>query len=137
MDGGIWRIMGNLGVPSRAQKVMDVKKFCLAKSQYLGRIKHFYTTSCFWAKRTFQFAHFMSTLSYTHGTAVGAYVDRTQCSMRTARIDRQSCMRSSHAPRTRNPEPCVRENRKTESRKTDSGTVCRKTPSGGGVAIIL
>jgi hypothetical protein len=65
-------------------------------------------------------------------TAVGAYVDRTQCSMRTARIDRQSCMRSSHAPRTRNPEPRVRENRKTESRKTDSefsGTVCRKTPS--------
>jgi hypothetical protein len=39
---------------------------------------------------------------------VGAYVDRTQCSTRTARIDRQSCircMRSSHAPRTRNPEP--------------------------------
>jgi hypothetical protein len=57
-------------------------------------------------------------------------VDRTQCSMRTARIDRQSCMRSSHASRTRNPEPRVRENRTTESRiKTDSGTVCRKTPS--------
>ena len=67
-------------------------------------------------------------------TAVGAYVDRTQCSMRTARIDRQSCMRSSHAPRTRNPEPRVRENRKTESRKTDSGTVCRKTPSDAGAA---
>ena len=63
-------------------------------------------------------------------------VDRTQCCgvvrANRARIDRQSCMRSSHAPRTRNPEPRVRENRKTESRKTDSGTVCRKTPSGGG-----
>jgi hypothetical protein len=45
---------------------------------------------------------------------------RTQCSLRTARIDRQSCMLSSHAPRTRNPEARVRENRKTESRKTDS-----------------
>jgi hypothetical protein len=54
--------------------------------------------------------------------------------MRTARIDRQSCTRSSHAPRTRNPGPRVRENRKTESRKTDSGTVCRKTPSRGGGA---
>jgi hypothetical protein len=60
------------------------------------------------------------------------HVDRTHCSMRTARVDRQSCMRSSHAPRTTNPEPRVRENCKSESRKTDSGTVCRKTPSGGG-----
>jgi hypothetical protein len=60
---------------------------------------------------------------------------RTQCSMRTARIDRQSCMRSSHAPRTRNLEPRVRQHRKTESRKTDSsGTVCRKTPSTAGAA---
>ena len=40
-------------------------------------------------------------------------VDRTQCSMRTARIDRQSCMRSSHAPRTRNPEPRVLKYAKT------------------------
>ena len=64
---------------------------------------------------------------------VGAWIARSvaEWSVRTARIDRQSCMRSSHAPRTRNPEPRVRENRKTESRKTDSGTVCRKTPSGG------
>ena len=62
---------------------------------------------------------------------VGAWIARSvaEWSVRTARIDRQSCMRSSHAPRTRNPEPRVRENRKTESRKTDSGTVCRKTPS--------
>ena len=64
---------------------------------------------------------------------VGAWIARSvaEWSVRTARIDRQSCMRSSHAPRTRNPEPRVRENRKTESRKTDSGTVCRKTPSRG------
>ena len=67
---------------------------------------------------------------------VGAWIARSvaEWSVRTARIDRQSCMRSSHAPRTRNPEARVhvRESRKTESRKTDSGTVCRKTPSAGG-----
>jgi hypothetical protein len=40
-----------------------------------------------------------------------------------------SCQASNH---NRNPEPRVRENHKTESRKTDSGTVCRKTPSPGG-----
>ena len=65
---------------------------------------------------------------------VGAWIARSvaEWSVRTVRIDRQSCMRSSHAPRTRDPEPHVRENRKTESRKTDSGTVCRKTPSPAG-----
>ena len=64
---------------------------------------------------------------------VGAWIARSvaEWSVRTARIDRQSCMRSSHAPRTRNPEPRVRENRKTESRDFDSGTGCRKTPSRG------
>jgi hypothetical protein len=66
-------------------------------------------------------------------------VDRTQCCGGVVRANRargltvsqKSCMRSSHAPRTRNPEPRVRVNRKTESRKTDSGTGCRKTPSSG------
>ena len=40
---------------------------------------------------------------------VGAWIARSvaEWSVRTARIDRQSCMRSSHAPRTRNPEPLV------------------------------
>jgi hypothetical protein len=42
-------------------------------------------------------------------TLVGAWIARSvaEWSMRTARIDRQSCMRSSHAPRARNPEPRV------------------------------
>ena len=55
---------------------------------------------------------------------VGAWITRSvaEWSVRTARIDRQPCVRSPHAPQTRNPEPRVRENRKTESRKTDSGT---------------
>ena len=57
---------------------------------------------------------------------VGAWIARSvaEWSVRTARIDRQPCV----------PEPRVRENRKTESRKTDLGTVCRKNPSGGGAA---
>ena len=60
-----------------------------------------------------------------------ARADCTQCPMQTASIDRQSCMRSSHAPRTVNPEPRVRANHKTESRNFDPRTRCQKTPSGG------
>jgi hypothetical protein len=65
---------------------------------------------------------------------VGAWIARSvaEWSVRTARIDRHPCVRSPHAPRTRNPEPRVRENRKTESRDFDSGTGCRKTPSRAG-----
>ena len=31
LAGGIWKIMGNLGVPPRAQKVTDIGIFCLPK----------------------------------------------------------------------------------------------------------
>ena len=31
LAGGIWKIMGNLGVPPRAQKVTDIQIFCLPK----------------------------------------------------------------------------------------------------------
>jgi hypothetical protein len=59
---------------------------------------------------------------------VGAWIARSvpwiarsvPCEPRGLTVISHAYMRSSHAPRTMNPEPRVREDRKTESRKTDS-----------------